>query len=104
MNLQKTYPSLLVSDLATAEDWYSKLLGRGPDYRPMPTLIQWELGNRGGLMVSSSEEIAGKGVVFLYVDDLAAERSRCAAWGSSWARTIRAIIRHWRSCAIRMGT
>lgn len=76
MNPHKIYPSLLVKDLSAAEGWYSKLLGRGPDYRPMPTLIQWELGDQGGLMVSSSEEIAGRGVLFLYVDDLAAERRR----------------------------
>lgn len=29
MNLQKTYPSLLTADLAAAEGWYTKLLGRG---------------------------------------------------------------------------
>lgn len=76
MNPQKIYPSLLVQDLAAAEGWYSKLLGRGPDHRPMPTLVQWELSDQAGLMVSSSNEIAGRGVVFLYVDDLAAERRR----------------------------
>jgi hypothetical protein len=37
MNLQKLYPSLLVADMAAAEGWYTKLLGRGPDVRPMPT-------------------------------------------------------------------
>lgn len=98
MNLRKIYPSLLVADLAGAEGWYSKLLGRGPDYRPMPTLIQWELSDQGGLMVSSSEEIAGRGVVFLYVNDLAAG---CTAWGSSCARTIQATIRRWLRCATR---
>lgn len=74
MNLQKIYPALLTADLATAEGWYAKLLGRGPDHRPMDTLVQWELSDQGGLMLSSSDEIAGKGVMFLYVDDLAAER------------------------------
>lgn len=76
MNLEKFYPSLLAADLAAAEDWYTRLLGRGPDYRPMDTLLHWELSDRGGLMLSSSEEIAGTGVVFLYVADLAAERRR----------------------------
>ncbi len=76
MNLQKTYASLLVADLAAAEGWYTKLLGRGPDHRPMDTLLHWELFDHGGLMLSTSEEIAAKGVLFLYVADLAAERSR----------------------------
>ena len=76
MNLQKTYPSLLAADLAAAEGWYTKLLGRGPDHRPMATLLHWELSDQGGLMLSSSEEIAGHGMFFLYVEDLAAERRR----------------------------
>jgi predicted enzyme related to lactoylglutathione lyase len=81
MNLQKIYPSLLTADLAAAEGWYTKLLGRAPDHRPMPTLLHWELSDQGGLMLSSSEEIAGRGVIFLYVDDLAAERRRLEGAG-----------------------
>ena len=33
MNLQKIYTALLTADLAAAEGWYTKLLGRGPDHR-----------------------------------------------------------------------
>ncbi len=76
MNLQKIYTSLLTADLAAAEAWYTKLLGRRPDHRPMDSLVQWELFGQGGLMLSDSEEIAGEGVMFLYVRDLAAERRR----------------------------
>ena len=76
MNLQKIYVALLTADLAAAEGWYTKLFGRGPDHRPMDTLLHWELFDQGGLMLSNSDEIAGRGVVFLYVDDLATERSR----------------------------
>jgi hypothetical protein len=54
MHLQKIYPALLAADLAAAESWYTKLLGRGPDHRPMPTLVQWELSEHAGLMVSNS--------------------------------------------------
>ena len=76
MKLEKTYPSLFTADLAVAERWYTTLLGREPDYRPMPTLLHWELSDRGGLMLSSSAEIASRGSIFLYVADLAAERRR----------------------------
>lgn len=76
MKPEKIYSSLLTADLAAAERWYGKLFGRGPDYRPMPTLLHWELSGEGGLMLSSSEEIASRGAVFLYVRDLAAERRR----------------------------
>ena len=40
MNLQKIYTVLLTEDLVAAESWYTKLLGRGPDNRPMDTLVQ----------------------------------------------------------------
>ena len=76
MTIRKSYASLLVADMAAGEAWYTKLLGRGPDYRPMPTLLHWELSDQGGLMLSSSEEIASRGSIFLYVADLAAERRR----------------------------
>ena len=82
MNLQqKTDPSLLTADLAAAEGWYTKLLGRGTDHRPMPTLLHWELSDEGGLMLSSSNDIATRGAVFLYVADLAAERRRLDGLG-----------------------
>ena len=81
MNLQKIYTALLTSDLAEAEDWYTRLLGRGPDNRPMDTLVQWELFDQGGLALSSDDEIAGRGVMFLYVDDVAVERRRLQGLG-----------------------
>ena len=46
MNLQKIYTALLTADLMAAEGWYTKLLGRGPDYRPMDTLVQWSSSTR----------------------------------------------------------
>jgi catechol 2,3-dioxygenase-like lactoylglutathione lyase family enzyme len=81
VNPQKIYTALLTSDLAAAEGWYTKLLGRAPDYRPMNTLVQWELFDQGGLALSTDDEIAGKGVMFLVVDDVAAERRRLRSLG-----------------------
>ena len=104
MKLQRIYTALLTADLARAERWYTKLFGRGPDHRPMATLVQWELFDQGGLMVSDSDEIAGQGVIFLYVDDLAAERRRLQAWESRSATTFRVTIPRWLSCAIPTAT
>jgi catechol 2,3-dioxygenase-like lactoylglutathione lyase family enzyme len=81
MKLQKTYTALLTADLAAAEAWYTKLLGRGPDNRPMGTLVQWELFDHAGLALSTDKEIAGRGVTFMYVDDVAAERRRLRSTG-----------------------
>ena len=81
MNLQKIYTTLLTADLAAAEVWYTKLLGRGPDYRPMDTLVQWELFDQGDLALSTDDEIAGRGVMFVVVGDVAAERRRLQGLG-----------------------
>jgi catechol 2,3-dioxygenase-like lactoylglutathione lyase family enzyme len=81
MNLRKIYTALLTADLGKAEGWYTKLLGRGPDNRPMRTLVQWELSDQVGLALSNDEEIAGKGAMFIYVDDVAAERRRLRQLG-----------------------
>ena len=81
MKLQKIYTALLTADLPAAEGWYTKLLGRGPDNRPMNTLVQWELFGQSGLALSSDDEIAGSGVMFLYVEDIPAERHRLHGLG-----------------------
>ena len=81
MNLRKIYSALLTTNLAAAEGWYTKLLGRGPDYRPMKTLVQWELSDQGGVALSTDRDIAGRGVMFLIVDDVAAERRRLKGLG-----------------------
>jgi hypothetical protein len=104
MNLHKTYAALRTSNLVAGEAWYTRLLGRGPDYRPMDTLLHWELFDHGGLMLSTSDEIAGKGVIFFYVEDLAAERRGCRPWVSRSRKISRAIIRRWRRCVIPTAT
>jgi catechol 2,3-dioxygenase-like lactoylglutathione lyase family enzyme len=81
MNLRKIYTALLTADLAAAEAWYTRLLGRRPDHRPMDSLVQWELFDHGGVALSTSEEIAGRGVVFVVVEELAAERRRLQGLG-----------------------
>lgn len=81
MSLQKIYTFLLTSDLAAAEAWYTKLLGRGPDNRPMDTLVQWEPFDEVGVGLSTDDEIASKGAMFLIVDDVAAERHRLQGLG-----------------------
>lgn len=81
MKPQKIYAALFTADLAVAEDWYTKLLGRRPDNRPMDTLVQWEIFDQGGIALSVDKALAGKGTMFLWVDDLAGERRRLQGLG-----------------------
>src|SRR5215207_9441665 len=83
MKLQKIYSALLTTDLARAENWYTKLLGRGPDYRPMETLIQWDLFAQGGLQLATDDNLAGNGALFLIVGDIPKERQRLRDLGIS---------------------
>ena len=55
--------------------------GVGQTTGPWIPLVQWELSDQGGLMLSNSPEIAGPGAIFLYVDDVAGERRRLRGLG-----------------------
>jgi predicted enzyme related to lactoylglutathione lyase len=77
MSPTKIYTILRANDLAVSEAWYTNLLGRGPDNRPMPTLVQWELFEQAGLGLATDPVISGgKASISLFVDDIAAERRR----------------------------
>jgi predicted enzyme related to lactoylglutathione lyase len=69
-----------VTDLSTAERWYTQLFGRGPDARPMPGLLEWHLGEGYGVQVWSEPDRAGRSSIVLDETDLdsAARRLRDA--------------------------
>jgi hypothetical protein len=70
-----------VSDLTTAERWYTTLWERGPDARPMPGLLEWHLGETAGLQLWSEPDRAGRSTVVIGIDDLAALAARLTAAG-----------------------
>lgn len=72
-----------VSDLARAEDWYTRLFEREPDHRPMPGLLEWHLGQGFGVQVWADPERAGKSTVVLDVADLNADAARLLSLGIS---------------------
>lgn len=85
MDVQKIYASLL-ADLAAARVWYPNLLSGGGDHRARATLLHCELIEQGGLMLLRRDEIASRGVMFVYVDDLVASRAPSAARPAHSAR------------------
>jgi catechol 2,3-dioxygenase-like lactoylglutathione lyase family enzyme len=60
-----------VSDLARAEQWYTRVLGSPPDARPMPGLLEWHLAEHYGLQVWSEPQRAGHSSVVLDESDFA---------------------------------
>ena len=61
--LRRLIAHCTVTDLDRAEDWYTRLLGRRPDRRPMPGLIEWQLGDSYGLQLWSEFDRAGRSTV-----------------------------------------
>ena len=82
-----TFTSVLaqatVTDLGAAEPWYTALLDRGPDARPMDGLLEWRVSDGGGVQVWVEPERAGRSTVLLATDDLDAVAARLAASGTA---------------------
>lgn len=70
-----------VTDLDRAQDWYTRLFGRGPDAAPMPGLLEWHLGESFGVQVWSEPERAGRSCVVLDETDLDAAAQRLSDAG-----------------------
>lgn len=67
--IERVLAQCTVTDLDRAERWYTHLLGRGPDGRPMAGLLEWHFGHCG-LQVWSEPDRAGRSSVVLEETDL----------------------------------
>jgi catechol 2,3-dioxygenase-like lactoylglutathione lyase family enzyme len=65
-----------VRDLRTAEVFYRRLFGAGPDARPMDGLLEWHLPQGAAVQVFEDPARAGGGSFVLTSDDLEAEVRR----------------------------
>ena len=70
-----------VTDLERAEQWYTRLLGCGPDARPMAGLIEWHPGESYGLQLWSDAGRAGRSTVVLAETDLDGAAARATEAG-----------------------
>lgn len=85
-----------VDDVEAAEHFYTRVLGRGPDARPMDGLLEWHVAGCGGLQVFRDPARAGGTSMTLGVTDLeAAVRDLDAAglehgepWGATYVRVV----------------
>ena len=80
MSITIVMPSLAVADLEQSVSWYTRLLGRGPDRRPMEGTAEWDLSGGGGVQLSVGIERAGHTVI-LGLDELDGELSVLAERG-----------------------
>src|ERR1700742_1498634 len=68
--LKNALAFVAVRDISTGTRWYSKLLGREPDVRPMANLAEWKFEAGGWLQVNENEPLAGKSSVTLVETDI----------------------------------
>lgn len=70
MAITRLLAQMTVSDLARAEDWYGRLIGREPDARPMEGLVEWHLTDSFGMQVWCDPDRAGRSAMVLDESDL----------------------------------
>lgn len=76
MTITRVLAQSTVSDLAVAEEWYTRVFGREPDLRPMPGLLEWHLGETFGVQVWAEPDRAGHSSMVLDDSDLDAVSAR----------------------------
>lgn len=70
MRIQGIYAALATKDMQAAEDFYTKLFGRGPDDHPMASLIQWRDVSGANIQVFDDKASAGSGRLTIVVPDM----------------------------------
>lgn len=81
MDVIGLFAAVYVSDMERSVEWYARLIGRQPDHRPMPTLVQWVGLAGSGLQLFDDRNKAGAGVMTIVtpsVDDTRALLAKSA--------------------------
>jgi uncharacterized protein YndB with AHSA1/START domain len=69
--LPALFAGVSVTDLAAAEEWYERLFGSPPSFRPNDTEAVWEVAPGRSVYVEQRPDHAGHALATLFVDDLA---------------------------------
>lgn len=70
MAITNALAGIAVNDIGAAALWYSQLIGRPPDRRPMPNVVEWRFENGSGIQLYEDEDRAGGSCVTLVESDL----------------------------------
>ncbi len=81
MSIDHVLAVVPVTDIERSHEWYVRLLGREPDNHPMPTLIEWQVVDRGWVQVTRDATRAGSALLNLAVDDLSSHVAQLAGPG-----------------------
>lgn len=89
MNIMGVFAAAQVSDMARAEAFYMKLIGRAPDHRPMSTLTQWVGVAGAGVQLFLDAAHAGHSRMTFVTPDIDAARGDLTAAGLSLGEAFR---------------
>lgn len=81
MAVEHVLSVIAVTDIATASEWYGRLLGKEPTNRPMEPLAEWRVTATGWVQVWVDAERAGKSALNLAVGDLPSHLAELAERG-----------------------
>jgi uncharacterized protein YndB with AHSA1/START domain len=71
VGLPALFAGISVADFEAAQEWYARLFGRPPSFRPNDDEAVWEVAESRSLYIQRRPEHAGHALVTLFVDDLA---------------------------------
>lgn len=81
MNIEGLFAVACITNIKKSVAWYTGLIGRGPDERPMDGLVQWRNLAGAGLQLVQEEDKAGTSLVTIVTPDMARARTDLAAAG-----------------------
>ena len=70
MEVQELFAVVCVSNMERSVAWFTRLIGRGPDTRPMAGLVEWHDLGRTGLQLVSDVERAGSSLMTVVTPDM----------------------------------
>lgn len=81
MDVTGIFAVACVSDMERSVRWYTKLMGRAPDDRPMDTLVQWRNPGAGGVQLFLDAGRAGRSLITIVTPLMAKARAGLDAAG-----------------------
>lgn len=89
MEIQGLYGVVATVEMKTAEAFYSGLIGRGPDDRPMDNLIQWRNLAGAGIQIVNDPAKAGSSLLTIVVPNMTEARKATKSHGLTLGEDIK---------------
>ena len=79
MEISAIFAVACVANMEHSVEWYTRLIGRAPDDRPMDGLVQWRSSNSAGLQLVLDVEKSGSSLITIVTPEMDVTRKRLAA-------------------------